>query len=670
MEALQRMTVALEALTDAQARFVRGGDGVAAIARTVDGVFALGEVERAFVVDGPQATRRVLVCRGYIAADVNALDAEIATVFAGKKASSDTVVPLYGAGDNVVGVLGMERPHERWRETLNPVLIALASFIEAIATRRRRNAVQVELDLRSAVAEAVARSKDNLEAVEQILAVICQHTGWDVGQAWAPSAGGDVLECMPVFYASSGGFEGLRKQSLELKFTPGMGLPGRAWERRVPLYVDLDTTTDSGPRLAALLESGLVAGVVVPVLAWGEVVALLEFGARARSDDLDERVRLITSIAGELGPVLERLRLARAHAQCVASLDGLEEGLALVSPRLPDGRLHPTYCNAAYLRLLGVKDMREAMEAFADDRLAKQNPFIYEMRKELAKGKPVHLEATFNKMDGGTNEVEVSMTPIRDASGAISSCAVVVREIGEIRRAQAERRHLEESLKRIETAAALGRIVAGVAHEVRNPLFGIGATVDALEARMRGADEYATYIRVLRGELSRMSTLMHELLEYGRPPQLSRTTCSIAEVVEDAIARCSRRANDLGVTLEHEGNDTTLSLDRGRVLQVLINLVDNAVHHSPAGKAVRVHHGADNGNVFLNIDDDGPGFPLEDLPRLFEPFFTKRSGGTGLGLSIVQRIVEQHGGAVAAENRPGGGARVAVCLPVEVTDGG
>jgi signal transduction histidine kinase len=211
-----------------------------------------------------------------------------------------------------------------------------------------------------------------------------------------------------------------------------------------------------------------------------------------------------------------------------------------------------------------------------------------------------------------------------------------------------------------------------VAHEVRNPLFGIGATVDALEARMKGADEYGTYIRVLRGELSRMSTLMHELLEYGRPPRLSRTHCSMAEIVDDALERCAKRADDLGVSLRHvNGADAaTLSVDRGRLLQVLINLVDNAVHHSPAGKAVIVKHGSRDGMVVLRVDDDGPGFPLEDLPRIFEPFFSKRHGGTGLGLSIVQRIVEQHGGLVAAENRPEGGATLAVHLPLEAANAG
>jgi hypothetical protein len=132
----------------------------------------------------------------------------------------------------------------------------------------------------------------------------------------------------------------------------------------------------------------------------------------------------------------------------------------MLSEQHPDGRFRPVHCNAAYLRLLGCKDIREATEAFESDRIAKMNPFILDVRHDLSNGREVRFETTFNKMDGGTTEVEVSFTPVRDAAGKVFLYALVVRELVEIRRAQAESRHLLESLHRAENAAALGRIVA------------------------------------------------------------------------------------------------------------------------------------------------------------------------------------------------------------------
>jgi len=111
-------------------------------------------------------------------------------------------------------------------------------------------------------------------------------------------------------------------------------------------------------------------------------------------------------------------------------------------------------------------------------------------------------------------------------------------------------------------------------------------------------------------------------------------------------------------------NAPRLWIDRGRVVQVLENLLENAVQHSPAGSCVRCRaQAADAGGVRFSVEDAGPGFRPEDLERLFEPFFTRRRGGTGLGLSIVQRITEEHGGRVEAANRPGGGAVMTVTLP-------
>ena len=227
---------------------------------------------------------------------------------------------------------------------------------------------------------------------------------------------------------------------------------------------------------------------------------------------------------------------------------------------------------------------------------------------------------------------------------------------------------LKEQLRQSETMAEIGSIVAGVAHEVRNPLFSISATLDAFESRFGKAEGFERYLTVLRGEIVRLTGLMRDLLDFGRPSRPDFSLCRMEEIAEAAVSACATLARRKTVDLVWPRGPAVppVLADRARVSQVLQNLIENAVHFSPQGGRVHValqakRDGEDEW-VECSVRDSGPGFDPSDLPRLFEPFFTRRRGGTGLGLSIVKRIVYDHGGEVAAENHAEGGAVVRVRL--------
>ncbi|HJQ26413.1 MAG TPA: PAS domain S-box protein [Blastocatellia bacterium] len=223
---------------------------------------------------------------------------------------------------------------------------------------------------------------------------------------------------------------------------------------------------------------------------------------------------------------------------------------------------------------------------------------------------------------------------------------------------------LQESLRRSETMSAMGALVAGVAHEVRNPLFSISATLDAFEARFGERSEYRQYINVLRGELNRLNDLMRDLLEYGKPFKLELSQGSIGKVVAKAIRACQVLASRSQVTFVNRVGDdlAPVMMDRRRAVQAFQNVIENAVQHSPAGAVVTVEaeQVCRGGTCWIacRVSDSGPGFRDDELPRIFEPFFTRRRGGTGIGLSIVRRIMEEHGGKVSASTRAEGGALV------------
>jgi signal transduction histidine kinase len=227
---------------------------------------------------------------------------------------------------------------------------------------------------------------------------------------------------------------------------------------------------------------------------------------------------------------------------------------------------------------------------------------------------------------------------------------------------------LQESLRESEKMSAMGSLVAGVAHEVRTPLFGMSATLDAYEDELRQGDLLECGA-ALRQQVNRLNQLMSDLLEFGKPATINPSPGSLRDLIDDVIASRSAAAREANIALRNliDATDPRVPMDRNRLRQVFENLIDNAIQHSAAGHAVTVSaHETGQGNqlwVECDVEDEGGGFAAEDLAKVFEPFFTRRQGGTGLGLSIVRRIVEQHAGRVSATNRPGGGARMTVRLP-------
>jgi signal transduction histidine kinase len=231
-----------------------------------------------------------------------------------------------------------------------------------------------------------------------------------------------------------------------------------------------------------------------------------------------------------------------------------------------------------------------------------------------------------------------------------------------------ERHRLEAELRRRETLAAMGSLVAGVAHEVRTPLFSLSATLDALEAGAGTPDQQHELKDLLRSQVRRLANLMQDLLDYGRPPRLKLARAGIGEPVQRAVRSCGALASKsaVGLALDMPEGLPQVDADLGRLEQVFENLLANALQHAPRGSTVRVTvrpTTAPPAGLSCAVEDDGPGLLASDVEHVFEPFFSRRKGGTGMGLAIAHRLVEAHGGALTAGNRAGAGAVFTVFLP-------
>jgi PAS domain S-box-containing protein len=233
-----------------------------------------------------------------------------------------------------------------------------------------------------------------------------------------------------------------------------------------------------------------------------------------------------------------------------------------------------------------------------------------------------------------------------------------------------KRAQLEASLRQSEMMSLLGSLVAGVAHEVRNPLFGISSILDAFETRFSDRTEYLRYTDVLRDEVGRLTILMEELLEYGKPFRGELYLVSMEEMISRSVRACMPAAEVAQVNLESRVEESLpkIRIDRRRLSKVFVNLIENAIQHSPQKGAVIIEANrlTDSNQEWVQcaIRDSGAGILAEDLPRIFEPFFSKRRGGTGLGLAIAQRIMQEHQGKLIAGNNPGGGACMIARFPI------
>ena len=203
-----------------------------------------------------------------------------------------------------------------------------------------------------------------------------------------------------------------------------------------------------------------------------------------------------------------------------------------------------------------------------------------------------------------------------------------------------------------ERLATLGRISAGLAHEIRNPLSSIRMHVQVL-GRQPGADSATS--RLLLAEIDRLDGILSELLTWARPSELRREAVDLGVLLDEALELMRPQLEHRGIRVSrHADAVPPLNGDRERLRQLLRNLLANARDALGTGGTLTVRLAPGGAGVRLEVADDGPGIPAEIRDRVFEPFVTGRRDGTGLGLALAKRAVEDHGGALGFESGSGG----------------
>jgi PAS domain S-box-containing protein len=370
----------------------------------------------------------------------------------------------------------------------------------------------------------------------------------------------------------------------------------------------------------------LVAGLVLAIGAIGVTVVTVRQNY-ALLDAAYERVQTYSST------LLERL----GDAVIAADADGCVE-----------------IFNAAAEALFG-RPRSEVIGRHFRDGLGDCEPLV----AALEQGE--ELQAATFQLRGDAGTRTVSATSAQVPGGEAQTVVVVLQD-------QTERQALTADLQRRERLASMGALAAGVAHEVRNPLNTIGLIAQRLQKEFEpreGAADYERMTATARDEVKRVNRIIGDFLALARPPSIEWAEVDIDELLAAAAAAIEARAavQSLQLTVEGEAKGT-IEADRDQLLQVLQNLLGNAIEATPAGGSVALRTAdGEDGWITLAVCDTGKGIPPAERERIFDLYFTTKAEGTGLGLSLVQRIVAEHGGRLQVDSDEGVGTTMTVSLP-------
>lgn len=253
-------------------------------------------------------------------------------------------------------------------------------------------------------------------------------------------------------------------------------------------------------------------------------------------------------------------------------------------------------------------------------------------------------EVVITLKDGKTTPIGFSNSPLLDKDGKEKGIIIVFRDITEIK-------ELEKEVRKKQHFEAMGKVISGVAHEIRNPLFAIQSIAQILQRESESLQHQALISALLK-ETERMRKLVDELLLYSRP-----STLTIIELdLELFLAEIKEfvRAKNYGTSLSvNVPPFTAFKADKDKIMQVFLNLMENAA--GAGSKKIDITSEKEDNRLRIVIRDDGVGIKPDDMERIFDPFFTTKKEGTGLGLPICRKIIEDHGGSMEIESVVGQG---------------
>jgi PAS domain S-box-containing protein len=411
------------------------------------------------------------------------------------------------------------------------------------------------------------------------------------------------------------------------------------------------------------LFEGCDAALVVPLAVGGHLFGVLNLEyAQGGPGDRDSDAPLLYQLANHAALGVRNVRSFEELSTLKTYLEDLvERANALIF--VVNRSREVIVWNAALVKLTGfAREDVVGDDLFdyvpADERGALEEVLLRGFAGEAVAG----YETRLLRGDGGEARVAVNTAPILDAAGEVDGVVAIGQDLTLVRSLQAAAEHAER-------LAGIGRLVAGVVHELNNPLTAVNMYSDVLVEKLASAGHDpgdVEKLRAIKESGLRIQRLARDLVAYARPAGARTEPVDLAGILDEAARLAKPALKDKSAVLDRVFEDVPpVEGSRPALVQVFVNLVTNAAQATAPGGRVTLRLARADGDVRVVVEDEGPGMDPEVARRAFEPFFTTRPGvGIGLGLPIVQGIVERHGGKVALESAAGKGTKVTVTLPL------
>jgi two-component system sensor histidine kinase PilS (NtrC family) len=273
------------------------------------------------------------------------------------------------------------------------------------------------------------------------------------------------------------------------------------------------------------------------------------------------------------------------------------------------------------------------------------------------------LETSYENPEGLTKTLGFSFTRVKEDQSHGIGEILSFKDISQIK-------IMEDHLRKVDRLAMLGKMAAGIAHEIRNPLASISGSIQVLKDDVKEEGTRERLLKIISREVSRLDSLMNDFLAFAKPVQEIQSQLDISDFIYGTI-ELGKKNQEVPQTVAWKVDMTPnlfVTISAGEMSQVLWNLLINALQAIPSNGEIhirtrQVRTEADEEWVEIRIGDTGPGIPIKDQAKIFEPFYTTKDRGTGLGLSIVQKIISDRGGTIRVDSSPGQGCEFIILFP-------
>jgi PAS domain S-box-containing protein len=546
-----------------------------------------------------------------------------------------------------------------------------------ITARKRADALR---ECASAVRQIIIGSSHPDQAIPQLLVALSNHLGWALAQYWAVDADRRFLGVKHAVTPSVPGFDGFLEESRGAAIANGVGLVGRAWQSGViSTELDLQKAEDYDLRTAASAV-GLKSGVAVPVVDGWAIVGVIEL-LDSRTHDRDQNEIAVLAMAGvEFGQFIRRTQVAQALRRSEADHRAIVERSPIGIARISSD-IELLEANPALLKMLeyDLQTLRTAAwpELWRAYDQAAARTHMAPLLAGINDGRSVQVRAATGS--GKWLWLQLTSTSIPDSRGRPEHVLLLIEDVTAMREtsdklteALESQREANANLEKIDRTKT--EFLSIVSHEFRTALTGIQGFSELIRDGGLEVEEVRAYGGYIFNDADRVNRLIGDMLDLDRM-ESGRMSMRSADVdINDVLTEVISRAAPAAGTVEFKSDlDPRLPIvtgDRDRLIQVVSNLVNNAVKYSPEGGTVTLFSRAEGGYALVSVSDTGLGIPPDEIGHVFERFRRVRSGaaqsipGTGLGLAIVKQIVEMHGGKIWVESAVGHGSSFHFTIPL------